>query len=519
MHTSLITTFLKKGTLLFSILIFSSFFFSFYLESKKCTLLEFQPRSNGAAAMGLGDKTGGPLSGGATCMGCHGGAPGMPNLTMSLKDASGNSVTSYTPGNIYTIDFEVTGGSLFFGFQGVALTSNNWQAGTLTSPVTLNTQITNLVSTSGGLQYAEHLGLSSTGIFSLLWTAPNTGTGDITFYGVGLAADGNGGTSGDHSTLPMSLVINESTSTSIGYAQVFYCQNDIDPTPTINGTTGGTFSSTIGLAIDSGSGAIDLSNSQPGPYLITYTYTGGVASFNIIIEPFFDASFAYANSSYCSSDGMVMPTVTNPIGSFSASPAGLDIATITGFINTTNSQSGQYTVTHIIAGNCADTANQVINITSIDNSVTQNGNALTANQSGASYHWLDCDNNFNAIQGETGQTFSATANGNYAVEVTENACVDTSACINITGIGILENSFGENFSVFPNPTAGNLTINLGGNYENVQLELFSIDGKLLRSQKFKNISEINWLVDYPSGYYFIKVNSLNKKATINILKQ
>lgn len=50
-----------------------------------------------------------------------------------------------------------------------------------------------------------------------------------------------------------------------------YDVNDSDPTATILGIAGGTFSSTNGLVIDSNSGVIDLSASNVGDYTITYS--------------------------------------------------------------------------------------------------------------------------------------------------------------------------------------------------------------------------------------------------------
>ena len=50
-----------------------------------------------------------------------------------------------------------------------------------------------------------------------------------------------------------------------------YDINDSDPSPTITGLTGGTFSSTSGLSINASTGVLDLSNSSVGNYIVTYT--------------------------------------------------------------------------------------------------------------------------------------------------------------------------------------------------------------------------------------------------------
>ena len=69
---------------------------------------------------------------------------------------------------------------------------------------------------------------------------------------------------------------------------------------------------------------------------------------------------------------------------------------------------------------------------------TQNGTQLTADQTGATYQWLDCDNNYAIINGETNQSYNPAGTGNYAVEVNMNGCVDTSACFLVAYTGIEE---------------------------------------------------------------------------------
>ena len=48
-------------------------------------------------------------------------------------------------------------------------------------------------------------------------------------------------------------------------------RSDSDPTPTVSGTAGGTFSSTAGLVIDANTGTIDLGSSSSGTYTVTYS--------------------------------------------------------------------------------------------------------------------------------------------------------------------------------------------------------------------------------------------------------
>ncbi len=83
-------------------------------------------------------------------------------------------------------------------------------------------------------------------------------------------------------------------------------------------------------------------------------------------------------------------------------------------------------------------------ISGINNDVIQTGALLTAEMSGAGYQWLDCDNNYAEIPGETNQWYTATVVGHYAVRITfSNLCetveIDTSSChlVQIADLGEL----------------------------------------------------------------------------------
>ena len=62
------------------------------------------------------------------------------------------------------------------------------------------------------------------------------------------------------------------------------------------------------------------------------------------------------------------------------------------------------------------------------------GATITANQNGATYQWIDCNNGNTPIAGQTNQSFTATVSGNYSVIVTQNNCSDTSSCYSISNV-------------------------------------------------------------------------------------
>ena len=170
----------------------------------------------------------------------------------------------------------------------------------------------------------------------------------------------------------------------------------------------------------------------------TYTYVGGAAN-------------------GCDSTVTLDLTILNPASSTQTVSACDSYMWIDGNTYTSNNNSATYTYVGGAANGCDSIVSLDLTINTVETGVTQNNTTLTANASAAQYQWLDCSNNFAVIPSENGQSFTAVNNGFYAVEVTENGCTDTSACYEITGIGLHEND-GLEFLVYPNPTDQNITI-------------------------------------------------------------
>lgn len=167
--------------------------------------------SNGRAFAARQGNTGAPGEP-TTCRSCHGVGFGT-TVSLAVKDSQGNVVTSYVPGNVYTIDFSVnttSGNPSRYGYQMVSLLSGNASYNAWSNP-SGNTRI---ASASNGRSYAEHRGKSVSPNFSVDWTAPVAGSGTVRLYGGGAAVNNNGGTSGDGGNT-ISVTLTESLSTSI----------------------------------------------------------------------------------------------------------------------------------------------------------------------------------------------------------------------------------------------------------------------------------------------------------------
>lgn len=151
----------------------------------------------------------------------------------------------------------------------------------------------------------------------------------------------------------------------------------------------------------------------------------------------------------------------------------------------------------------------------IDVSITNNQPTLTANQTGAQYQWLDCNNGMQAINGETGQTFVAATNGSYAVEVTVGNCTEVSACETVGNVGLSAEELAY-INVYPNPSDGLFAIAL--NKTPIDYEVTSIDGR--KVIEVENVSADKIVVDLrreSKGVYFLKVNYQSKQQVFKLI--
>lgn len=93
-----------------------------------------------------------------------------------------------------------------------------------------------------------------------------------------------------------------------------------------------------------------------------------------------------------------------------------------------------------------------------DVNVTVAGPTVTAAAGGTTYQWVDCKKENQVITGATAASYTATKIGTYAVIISLNGCLDTSACVQVNTIGIDELTKAIQFTVYPNPSTGNITV-------------------------------------------------------------
>lgn len=190
------------------------------------------------------------------------------------------------------------------------------------------------------------------------------------------------------------------------------------------------------------------------------------------------------------------------------------------------SPSGKYIWTH--SGIYSDTipASQIcdsvitINLTidSIDTSVSVYNNSLTSNEPNANYQWLDCIG-YAIISGATNSTYTVTITGSYAVKISKNGCIDTSACTIITINGIIENNSSALLNIYPNPIQNNFSIDLGTKYEEITMTIKDIMDKKIQTSIYNNMQLLNIdMSSTPPGIYFLTIKIKDKQAVLKLVK-
>ena len=156
---------------------------------------------------------------------------------------------------------------------------------------------------------------------------------------------------------------------------------------------------------------------------------------------------------------------------------------------------------------CHATITITLTVKTVDVSVSQEDGVITAGASGAAYRWLDCDNDHAEIPGETGQSFAPSVAGNYAVEVTENGCTDTSSCVYAEPTGISMHEPGR-IAIYPNPSHGLFTLEISGKTgHKIYVEIINASGKRVHHQVIggPGMHPID-LSSSPMGIYLVRVS-------------
>lgn len=185
---------------------------------------------------------------------------------------------------------------------------------------------------------------------------------------------------------------------------------------------------------------------------------------------------------------------------------------------TTSGTAQTYTSLLSSTGGCDSIIVTNLSVNAVDASVSLITGGIEANLAAATYQWVDCDDNYNPIAGETNQDFyPSSVSGNYAVIVTDNGCSDTSACTVIDQTSIHDWANIE-IKYFPNPVDDVLTIQWDG--ELLFLTITDARGRKLATY---DVQALQFLTidfsEYAKGLYFMQVRTASTVNVFELIKE
>jgi len=304
-----------------------------------------------------------------------------------------------------------------------------------------------------------------------------------------------------------SIVVNGTTYSSsvTGAAEVFYNigPNNCDSTVTINLTVLNSLTGTINKTICAGDSIVVNGT----------TYSSSVSG---ATEVFYNI-----DPNNCDSTVTINLTVLNPLtGTINKTICAGDSIVVNGTTYSSSVSDGVEVFNSIGPNNCDSTV--TINLTvlnTIDTSTSVSGTTITTNQTGATFQWLDCNNGNSPIPGATSANYVASSNGNYAVAITVGSCSDTSSCVNISTVDIIKSDFDNKLIIYPNPTNGYFSIDLGEKQKTLTITITNLNGKSILSKTYNNRQFLTLKLEEPTGVYILIIESVNKKAVVRLVKE
>lgn len=171
----------------------------------------------------------------------------------------------------------------------------------------------------------------------------------------------------------------------------------------------------------------------------------------------------------------------------------------------TYTTTGSYSITLTNQQGCDSIVTLDLTINAATATIFQTDNVLTANLADA-YEWIDCANGNTPIVGETGQSYTATYNSDFAVIVTNNGCTDTSECVTVSNADLKEFVIGQ-WELYPNPTRSEFSIDLHNVYDGVALRITDASGRIVRVEEHANAELIDISLNEEPGVYFVTITA------------
>jgi uncharacterized repeat protein (TIGR03803 family) len=171
------------------------------------------------------------------------------------------------------------------------------------------------------------------------------------------------------------------------------------------------------------------------------------------------------------------------------------------------------------ARGCDSSITVNLTVYNADAGVSVFDSVITADAVGAVYQWVDCEEGHEIMPGESGRTFTAVKNGQYAVIVTQDKCSDTSECIMIDLFTDISVSFMSGIRIYPNPADDVMHVDLGKTMDNALIILTDITGREVSRMELVGEQEASLSINGAAGIYLLRIIAGNQVATFRINKK
>lgn len=231
-----------------------------------------------------------------------------------------------------------------------------------------------------------------------------------------------------------------------------------------------------------------------------------------------NARYVLTNSNGCDSVIQLNYTRHQPTSGVDVQTSCYKILWIDGLAYTESNNTATHTLTNVNGCDSIVTLDLTIGVEDVGTTVVDS--TILADIAGQTYQWLNCNEGFTTIGGATSQSYSPENNGSYAVEITQNGCVDTSECQSINIINTVEYNYFEDIKLYPNPSSDVFNIDFLNEIEDAKLIVTNLQGQVILRQNLKNVSKtkIN-LQDQNSGMYLLSLRSNLGQKVILLVKR
>src|SRR5690554_6393424 len=303
-------------------------------------------------------------------------------------------------------------------------------------------------------------------------SASTAGTYDVTYT--------ISGTCGNSEV--QSITITNSPDASFSYSATEFCQNEGAVMPTFpTGASGGTFTSTTGLTIASGTGSVDLASSTPGIYVVTNTIaaSGSCAAssetFSITVKetPTVDAG---ADQAVCEGAEVTL-TAASTGGTVTWDNGVTDGTPFTPTTTTT------YTVS-VDNNGCTATDEVVVTVNPLPTVDAGADQTACTNHSAIALAGTPAGGTFSGNGVSNNEFDPATAGvGTHTVTYTYadgNGCENTATLtVTVDGCVSVEENVMNQLTVSPNPSSDYIEVRVNENNSIQNIQVMSLDGKVV----------------------------------------